>query len=85
MEPPGPEGTFEEKVSYLCGMTRRTAKNCPILPVPFPQPLPGAQLEADEISLSGPISIRTQGADSPGPIRSEDGLDMELEFDGQAE
>ena len=85
MDALNPEGTFDEKVSFLSSMAIKTTKNCPTLPVPFLQSPHETHLEADEISLSVAISVRHQGRESPGSAQGTEGSEMELEFDGQGE
>ena len=85
MDTLNPEGAFDEKVSFLSSMATRTAKNCPILPIPFLQPPQETYPETDEISLLAPISARSQGQESPDSAQGEEGSEIELEFDGQGE
>ena len=85
MDTLNPEGTFDEKVSFLSSMATRTAKNCPIRPIPFPQPPQETYSETDEISLLASIGARSQGQESPDSAQGAEGSEIELEFDGQGE
>ena len=85
MEAIQPDWSFDDKVSFLSNMARVTAKNCPLLPIPIPEPVHAVHLAADEISLLG-----SPGASDPrlgsSILPHEDEVpDTELEFDDLGE
>ena len=80
-----PEWTFDEKVSFLSNMATKTAKNCPILPIPIPEPSQALYPEVDEISLHASLSENGRGPASPDFALETGSLELELEFDGQEE
>ena len=74
-----PESTFDDKVSFLSTMAVKTARNCPVLPVPIPMssPLLDPSAETDELSLND------LGSGNEMPVLPEEELeaDWTLEFD----
>ena len=71
------EQPFEKKVTILSNLATRTAKNCPILPIPMPEPDQMDSPEADEISLGETLSRDKMDKEDP----KSDAGSLALEFD----
>ena len=81
LQPPQAEDTFEEKVRRLKEMATKTAKNCPIMPVPLePEEIGEVELELEELTNNGSAEAQPPSGTAPSSSLGVSLIDA-LEFD----